>query len=239
MIKVAIVGQGNVSFHLARAFRTIDNVEVNVYDSREETSKILMNSVDVYIVAVSDSAISEVSKKLKGADAIIAHTSGSVSINELPNDNRRAVFYPLQTFSKEKEMDFSNIPICIEAENQKDLGILSELAGCISKNVQEVSSVQRKSLHMAAVFANNFTNYLYQVAHDICDENNLSFDLLKPLIIETADKIKTLSPFEAQTGPARRNDMATISDHIEMLASSDRREMYSLLSKSIQKTYGK
>ena len=162
-----------------------------------------------------------------------------ITINDLPNDYRRGAFYPLQTFTKEKELDFSNIPICIEAENQKDVSILSELAGYISKNVKEVSSTQRKSLHLAAVFANNFTNHLYQAAYDICDESNLSFDLIKPLIIETADKIRTLSPFEAQTGPARRNDTVTISDHIEMLANPNRKEIYSQLSKSIQKNYGK
>lgn len=239
MIKVALIGRGNVSFHLARAFRTIEKVQVNVYDGREEPSKIVKNSTDVYIIAVSDSAIKEVSEKLRGVDAIVAHTSGSVSINELPNDSHKGVFYPLQTFTKEKELDFSNIPICIEAENQKDVSMLSELAGYISKNVKEVSSVQRKSLHLAAVFANNFTNHLYQAAYDICDENNLSFDLIKPLIIETADKIKTLLPFEAQTGPAKRNDITTISDHIKLLENPDRKEIYSQLSKSIQRTYGK
>lgn len=239
MIKVALIGRGNVSFHLARAFRTTEKVLVGVYDSREELSKIEKNSTDVCIIAVSDSAIREVSEKLQGVDSIVAHTSGSVSIDELPNEYRRGAFYPLQTFTKEKKLDFSTIPICIEAENQKDFGLLSQLAGCISKNVKKVSSPQRKSLHLAAVFANNFTNHLYQAAHDICKENNLSFDLLIPLIVETADKIKTLSPFEAQTGPARRNDMATINDHIEMMANPDRKELYFKLSKSIQKKYGK
>lgn len=239
MIKVALIGQGNVSFHLARAFRTAEKVQVSVYDSREESSKIEKYSADICIVAVSDSAIKEVSEKLQRVDAIVAHTSGSVSINELPNDYRRGVFYPLQTFTKEKELDFTNIPICVETENKDDLDLLSELAKSISKNVNKVSSAQRKSLHMAAVFANNFTNHLYQVAYDICDENKLSFDLIKPLIIETADKIRTLSPFQAQTGPARRNDVTTISKHIELLENFDRKEIYSQLSKSIQKTHGK
>lgn len=239
MIKVALVGRGNVSFHLARAFRKIEKVQVKVYDSREEPSKIAMYSADVCIIAVSDSAIREVSEKLRGLDVIIAHTSGSVSIDELPQDYRRGAFYPLQTFTKDKELDFSNIPICIEAESQKDAGLLSELAKSISTNVKEVSSAQRKSLHLAAVFANNFTNHMYQIAHDICEENNLSFDLIKPLLFETVNKIKKISPFEAQTGPARRNDQATISGHIELLENSDRKEIYSQLSESIQKTYGK
>jgi len=239
MIKVALLGRGNVSFHLAKAFRTTENVEVHVYDSREEPSKVVKNSADVFIIAVSDSAIKEVSEKLRGVDAIVAHTSGGVAINELPSDYGRGVFYPLQTFTKEKDLDFSNIPICIEAENQKDASILSELARSISMNVQEVSSTQRKSLHLAAVFANNFTNHLYQIAHNICEENDLSFNLVKPLIFETADKIKTLDPFRAQTGPARRNDFATISGHLELLKNADQKEIYSQLSISIQKTYGK
>lgn len=238
MIKVALIGRGNVSFHLTRVFRATEKIGVTVLNSREEMPIDKRKSIDICIVAVSDNAIKEVSKKLNGSDLIVAHTSGSVSINDLPNGCRRGVFYPLQTFSKEREVDFSNIPICVEAESNKDLELLSELAHCISKNVQQVSSAQRKSLHMAAVFANNFTNHLYEIASEICIENDLPFDLIKPLILETADKIKTLSPFEAQTGPARRRDLSTIKDHEELLKDSYRKEMYQQLTRSIQKTYG-
>lgn len=237
MIKVALIGRGNLSFHLAKVFRTIEKIEVTVHNSREKLPENVMKSIDVCIIAVSDSAIKGVSEKLRGIKAIVAHTSGNVSINQLPNDCRRGVFYPLQTFSKEKEVGFSDIPICIEAESQKDINALSELAGYISKKVQEVSSTQRKSLHLAAVFANNFTNHLFQIAHEICNKNDLSFDLIKPLILETANKIKTLTPFEAQTGPARRHDSSTINDHEELLKDSDRKKIYEQLTQSIRRTY--
>lgn len=237
MIKVALIGRGNLSFHLAKVFRTIEKIEVTVHNSREKLPENVMKSIDVCIIAVSDSAIKGVSEKLRGIKAIVAHTSGNVSINQLPNDCRRGVFYPLQTFSKEKEVGFSDIPICIEAESQKDINALSELAGYISKKVQEVSSTQRKSLHLAAVFANNFTNHLFQIAHEICNKNDLSFDLIKPLILETANKMKTLSPFEAQTGPARRHDSSTINDHEELLKDSDRKKIYEQLTQSIRRTY--
>lgn len=240
MIKVTLVGQGNVSHHLAKVFQLSEDVElVAVLDSRKTVPKNLMEQTEICIIAVSDGAIKEVSQRIKAGNCLVAHTSGSVALDELPLDFRRGVFYPLQTFSKDKEIDFSNIPICIEAEKEKDAQLLTTLAKCISKNVQSVSSSQRLSLHLAAVFANNFTNHLYQIANEICIENELSFDLLKPLIIETSDKINTLSPFEAQTGPARREDSTTMQEHIDLLKNSDRKEIYSQLSKSIQKTYGK
>lgn len=240
MIKVTLVGQGNVSHHLAKVFQLSEDVElVAVLDSRKTVPKNLMEQTEICIIAVSDGAIKEVSQRIKAGNCLVAHTSGSVALDELPLDFRRGVFYPLQTFSKDKEIDFSNIPICIEAEKEKDALLLTTLAKCISKNVQTVSSSQRLSLHLAAVFANNFPNHLYQIANEICIENELSFDLLKPLIIETSDKINTLSPFEAQTGPARREDSTTMQEHIDLLKNSDRKEIYSQLSKSIQKTYGK
>jgi len=238
MIKVALIGRGNVSFHLEKILRTTEEVDVTVYDSRKKQNSNKLQSFDICLIAVSDGAIKQVSEKLKGSDSIIAHTSGSVSINELPSDCHRGVFYPLQTFSKSKEVDFSEIPICIEADNDKNLILLSKLGNSISKNVQEVSSAQRKSLHLAAVFANNFTNHLYGIANEICFENNLPFDLIKPLIVETTDKIKNLSPFEAQTGPARRNDLSTVNDHLKLLQDSDHEKIYKLLTQSIQRTYG-
>jgi len=238
MFKVALIGQGNVSFHLESTFTGVKEVECTIYNSRDENLGKLVNSSDVCIVAVSDSAIKGVSKKLLPTNALIAHTSGSVSMKELPDDGRRGVFYPLQTLSSAKSIDFSKVPICIEAESLEDREILLKLANYISSSVHQVSSEQRKSLHLAAVFANNFTNHMYQTAHDICEENKLSFDLIRPLIHETSNKIMSLTPFEAQTGPAKRNDQATIKSQQNQIEDSERRELYSKLSKSIQKVYG-
>ena len=239
MTKVALIGNGNVSFHLEKVFRSKENIEVTVHNGRNELSQKKIKTADICIIAVNDSAIPEVSAKLKGTNALVAHTSGSVSMNTLPEAFRKGVFYPLQTFSKEKEVDFSTVPICIEAENRKDIDLLAQLAGRISKNVEEVSSTQRKSLHLAAVFANNFTNHLYHLAGEICTASNLSFDLLRPLIAETAEKIQKLTPFEAQTGPARRRDAKTIETHLKQLGNSRNEAIYELFSQSIRNTYGK
>ena len=157
----------------------------------------------------------------------------------LPNSARSGVFYPLQTFSKDREVDFENIPLCVEAKNLEDLVLLKKLAKAISKSVYEISSEQRKSLHLAAVFVNNFTNHLYHIGNEICRKNKLPFDILKPLILETASKVNTLPPIEAQTGPAKRNDEETIEKQLDQLQNREQREVYQILTNSIKASYGK
>ena len=149
------------------------------------------------------------------------------------NKNRRGVFYPLQTFSKAKTIDYRSVPICIEAETSEDFQILETLAKSISECTYAVNSQQRQALHVAAVFVCNFTNHLYQIGSEICNENELSFDILKPLIQETAQKIVTLSPEAAQTGPAKRKDTQTINKHLAFLTEENQKEIYKLLTKSI------
>ena len=248
MIKVSIIGTGNVSFHLQNAFSKTSAVQVlDVLPGRSDFSDSFLGKdfsnddrqgADIYIIAVSDDAISRVSKQFKNCKKLVVHTSGSVSINTLLDSERRGVFYPLQTFSKEREVNFKTIPICVEADNSKDLALLTNLGETISDSVYEINSAQRKALHLGAVFVNNFTNHLYQIGHEICLENNVSFDLLRPLIAETAAKIESLNPKEAQTGPAKRDDMKTIKNHIEYLRTKKQREVYSILTESIQNTYG-
>ena len=240
MIKVTLIGRGNISYHLAHHFRLAKNAElVAVLDSREELSAQSLATTDICIVAVSDGAIEKVAGYLKGCRCLIVHTSGNIALNELSDNIRRGVFYPLQTFTKNQTVNFKNIPICIEAENQKDLKLLSELAAMISNNVVEINSEQRKSLHLAAVFVNNFTNHLYYMGQQLCEENQIPFELLTPLIEETAKKIKKLPPFEAQTGPARRQDIGTMNSHMGRLKKENHKKIYDLLTKSIQNTYGK
>ncbi len=164
---------------------------------------------------------------------MVVHTSGSVNIEALNDRNRKGVFYPLQTFSKSKEVDFNIIPICLEAQNQSDYKTLETVAKSISEVIYQVNSEQRRGLHVASVFVSNFVNHLYQMGNEICTENNLSFDILKPLIQETANKILTLSPQEAQTGPAKRNDTQTINSHLSFLTDENQKEIYKLLTKSI------
>ena len=250
MINIVILGGGNVAWHLTNAL--LQNSAVNVvqvYNRSLEKINIFKNSTsitnnlselkdaDIYILAVSDNAISELSSALILKNKLVVHTSGSMAMNELKSVSNKGVFYLLQTFSKERKIDFSTVPICIEAETDADLRLLETLATSMSKNCYRINSNQRKSLHVAAVFVNNFVNHLYHIGHEICEQNKVPFEILLPLILETANKITTLSPLEAQTGPAKRNDTKTIEKHIAML-TKNQQEIYTLLTKSIYNTYG-
>ena len=246
MIRVSIIGSGNVACHLMKAF--MDNTEIEliqVFSRKPEKVTDIINSnkiitdynqlkaVDLIIIAVSDDAIAEVSVQIPLQNQLVAHTSGSLSIKALSDKNRKGVFYPLQTFSKSKAVDFTTIPVCLEAQNENDYKILETVAESISEHIFKVNSEQRKALHVAAVFVSNFVNHMYQMGSQICTENQLPFDILKPLIQETANKILTLSPKEAQTGPAKRNDTQTINNHLAFLTDENQKEIYKLLTKSI------
>ena len=228
MISVLVIGNGNVASHLLNAFLNAENVTVTQINSRNLNN---IPSADITIIAVSDDAIASVSYKLK--NNLVVHTSGSFALNSLKNKTNKGVFYMLQTFSKNKKVDFLEVPFCIEAENDNDLRLLESLAKSIGKKVYYINSKQRKALHVAAVFVNNFTNHLYKIGNDICDNNNIPFNILEPLIKETANKIETLSPREAQTGPAKRNDKKTIRNHLNLL-DKQQQKIYKLLTKSIQ-----
>ncbi|WP_276166530.1 Rossmann-like and DUF2520 domain-containing protein [Zobellia alginiliquefaciens] len=252
MIKVSILGTGNVATHLFKAFSKSNEIEIVqvagrnkkallAFGQEEKTTSDFSNlkPSDIYIIALSDNSIQTVSEQIGTNRGLVVHTSGSTSMSQLSGHERHGVFYPLQTFSKEKMVDFNQVPICLEANTKEDLTLLKRLANSVSENVYEIDSKQRKSLHLSAVFVNNFTNHLYHMGAQICKENNVSFDILRPLIQETAEKIETLSPLEAQTGPAKRGDSNTISSHLEQLKNPDYKAVYELLSKSIEKTYGK
>jgi predicted short-subunit dehydrogenase-like oxidoreductase (DUF2520 family) len=244
MIKVILLGSGNVATHLFQAFSKANGVEVVQVFSRTiskdfpetlQTSDYKeINAADVYIICVSDSAISSVSSQLSFENRLVVHTSGSTDINVLDSKNRKGVFYPLQTFTKNKSVDFSQIPICIETEVPTDFEIIEKLAKSVSNSVYLINGNQRKALHVSAVFVCNFTNHLYTIGNTICLENNIPFEILQPLIEETAKKIKSLSPSEAQTGPAIRNDKKTIEKHIDFLTNENQKEIYKILTKSIQ-----
>ena len=247
MIQITLIGSGNVAQHLIKAFTKSELVEIAQVFSRkkEKLSSIIefdkivsdyedLKEADLYIIAVTDNAITEVSQQLPFNNQLVVHTSGTASIETLDDKNRKGVFYPLQTFSKNKEIDFSVIPICLEADNTFDFRVLETVAKSISKAVFPINSEQRKALHVAAVFVNNFTNHLYQIGHEICEENQVPFDILKPLIQETAQKIKTLDPIDAQTGPAKRGDSSTIEAHLEYLTNENQKNIYKILTQSIQ-----
>ncbi|MAN59315.1 MAG: hypothetical protein CMC08_05715 [Flavobacteriaceae bacterium] len=252
MVRVVFIGFGNVNQQLCNALQHSATVNVVQIYNRSAIAPVVnavpiprtqdfseIMEADVYIIGVPDDAISGVSAQLPFKDRLTVHTSGSVSLQEISNTDRRGVFYPLQTFSKDRTVDFSEIPICIEAETPTDLRLLRELSEAISPKVTEISSEERRIVHLAAVFVNNFGNYLYQVSHALLQEKNLDFELLRPLIRETAEKAISLSPYAAQTGPARRNDRKTIEKHLHLLPEGTTRELYILVTEAIQNTYGK
>nr|WP_315158087.1 Rossmann-like and DUF2520 domain-containing protein [uncultured Flavobacterium sp.] len=247
MIKITIIGSGNVAQHLIDAFAKSNAVEIIQVFSRTQkqisplldTSKITndwnaLTEADLYIIAVSDDVIADVSSQLPFENRLVVHTSGSASLTSLDSKNRKGVFYPLQTFTKGKAINFKTIPFCLEAQLESDYGLLEKAASAISESIHKIDSHQRKALHVAAVFVNNFTNYLYQLGNDICQENHVSFDILKPLILETAEKLLTLSPKDAQTGPAKRNDISTIEAHESFLSNKNQSTIYKILTQSIQ-----
>ena len=230
MIKVVVIGTGNVASHLMHAFSLSKQIEAIQINSR--SLETIPNS-EISIIAVSDDAINEVSKKLNSRTGLIVHTSGTVNIDAI-HQHRKGVFYPLQSFTKNTIVDFSKIPFCLEAISEEDKNILKNLVKILGAKSYSINSKQRKKLHLAAVFVNNFTNHMYQIGNDICDENDVPFEILHPLIEETAKKITSISPKKAQTGPAKRNDKQTIQSHLEQL-NSQQQEMYQLLTKSIQR----
>lgn len=252
MISVVIVGTGNVAQNLFQAFDKVADVEIIQVLGRNENhlafakDKVFIStdfnkvpSADIYILAVSDDSIGVVAEKFKDSNGLIVHTSGATSLETLSKCNRTGIFYPLQTFTKGKIITFDDIPMCIEAKNKKDFELLLNLGKTLSNTVIEVSSEQRKILHVTAVFVNNFTNYMYTIGADICTENNIDFKLLQPLIKETASKLNDLTPYQSQTGPAKRGDQKTLHKHLQLIKNTRQRELYTLLSNAIKEKHGK
>lgn len=251
MREIVLFGSGNVATHLFKAFQPSRNVRIKqVYNHTDRNLDFFKQSTpvttslkdiaeaDVYLLALKDDVIPQLAEQLKEKQALLVHTSGSVEMDALPL-KRRGVFYPLQTFSKEKELNYENIPFCLEANLPEDLKLLHKLAHEISGNAYDIDSQQRKKLHLSAVFVCNFVNHLYSVGEDICQKNDIPFSILKPLIKETAEKIQDSSPSEVQTGPAIRNDKSTITSHLKLLDSSEEKQIYQLLTIAIRNFHGK
>lgn len=246
-LKIVIVGAGNVAWHLAKELQKQEQEIVQVYNRSVQpamslarrlkcdfTTRIddLYTEADLYIIAVKDSAIAEVSKSLVLKNKLVVHTSGAIEKDCIQHD-RSGVFYPLQTFSKEKKLNFKTIPFCIEASKSEDYNTLMRLATLLSPIVYSINSHQRKVLHVAAVFACNFSNFMYMIADDILQKEKIPLEILQPLIKETASKIKKLKPKEVQTGPAVRRDESTINAHLSYLENGAHFDIYKILSETI------
>ena len=253
--KLVFIGSGNLATRLAIAFAEIQCPVLQIYSRTEEAASVLAEKVkcpyttnvgaldkeaDIYICALKDDVLPEVLSHASLADKLVIHTAGSLSMDVLsPFTSRYGVFYPLQTFSKNRRVDFSKIPVFIESNNGDDLQIIKSLAEILSDAVYEASSVQRQNLHLAAVFACNFVNHFYAIAADLVEKSDFSFNVLLPLIVETAEKLHSLTPHEAQTGPAIRYDKNVIDKHLNFLETDKTtQQLYKLISEHIYK-YGK
>ena len=254
MNSIVILGAGNVAFHLTRALientlnvrqifnRTLEKAkEIGEANRISYTDKISeIEKADLYIIACADSAIEEFSHYIPYDDVLVVHTSGSSPMSVLKGDYRKGVFYPLQTFSKKRTMRYDNIPFFIEAENPTDLQKLDDLANRISNEVHTLDFPARMQVHMTGVWANNFVNHLYYIAGNICEQNNVPFDVLLPLIQETANKVIEMNPKDAQTGPAKRGDELIINRHLDALQDDSRLlQIYQILTDSIKRVYEK
>ncbi len=251
-MKVVILGSGNVGYHLALALKKAEHQILQVYNrtfSAAERLAALIGAgatdriedvrqdADVYLITVRDEAIGSVAASLKIQDGLVLHTSGSTDIAILsPHFSRYGVLYPLQTISKEVELDFSRIPLILEASDPESLADLKNLAFKVSPLIYEYDSEQRRCLHLGAVISCNFSNYLYSIAHQFLNRKGVDFDLLRPLILETAAKVQEHDPQDVQTGPAVRNDMEIVKAHLQLLEGhSDWQQIYRDMTDGILK----
>jgi predicted short-subunit dehydrogenase-like oxidoreductase (DUF2520 family) len=255
-LKISLIGAGNVAWHLAQLFEKNNHTILEIYSrdlsNSEKLSRKLLctqatddlnfskSKAELFVIALADDALEDCISMLKiPEECIVAHTSGSQPIAVLKNlPNPKGVFYPLQTFSKHKEVNLAKSVLCIEGSDKPTEQILLQLANEISKNVRLVNSAQRKILHIAAVFACNFTNHLLTISQEILEKENAPFDLMKPLILETIEKALKTNPKSSQTGPAVRKDKQIIQTHMEYLKEDkDKQAIYQLLTDSIEKMY--
>lgn len=254
-MKITLIGSGNVASHLAKAFHDKGHVILEVFGrsaaavnrlaKKYKANPVLdirqiNKSADAFIIAVPDHDIPFVARQLPLSDQLIVHTSGTVPLSAFPKKfSNVGIFYPLQTFTTGKRVSYSTIPVCIEAKQKKGERKLHKLATSISENVVLLSSSDRAWLHLAAVMVNNFSNHLSTLAEELLQKKNLPFDLLRPLILETAVKVMKDSPKLVQTGPAKRGDTATLQKHLKMLEKDQLAQaIYLLLSNSIEEHHG-
>lgn len=229
---ISILGMGNVGYHLLQVLSPLHHI-VQVYSRTASQLEPILRQfphinlttaldrllpADLYILAIKDDQIAKVAEQLcVPSNSLVVHTSGTVSSAVLHCFENHGIFYPLQTIRQQQTVAWQNVPICITANKPETEQLLMALGQQISQKVYTISNEQRQWLHLAAVFVNNFTNHLYYMAHNIVSQHQIPFELLEPLIIETAQKIQHQTPFAIQTGPAIRRDQQTIDKHLALL----------------------
>lgn len=256
--QVVLIGAGNVGWHLGQQLRA-QGVKVNtIYSRQRQKAETLAGKLDaiavtnlhkipalpnaLYVLAVKDDVIETVAQELRhlnAANRLFVHTSGATSSTVLqPYFAHWGVFYPLQSFSKDRAIDFWQVPVCIHGSDKAVEAALVKLGDRISRQVSSIDDEQRRVLHVAAVFVNNFPNFLFTLGQEVVEQTAISFDLLRPLISETAAKVMENQPVDMQTGPARRHDERTISTHLQYLEGQlDKQSIYRLLTECILKKY--
>ena len=252
--KITLIGSGNVATQLAGAFMDKGIQIIQVYSLHLNNARILASKIgceasndlaklnqdaDLYIIAVKDDAISSLNEgnfRMRGKTVV--HTSGSAGLDAINHiSDKTGVFYPLQTFSKNRAVDWKKIPVCIEASDPETGDLLHEFAERVTNSVFYIDSNTRRRLHLAAVFANNFTNYLLSQANEIIGDK-LPFSILEPLVKETLEKALDIGPEAAQTGPAMRGDIHTMEAHLKLLENKpEAKELYHIISELIGKKY--
>lgn len=248
---IVLVGAGNMATQLALALsnkgceilqvysRTIDSARLlagRIGECTMYTNSIaeIVTDADLYIFSLSDSALPDVINQMQPNGALWIHTAGSMPMDVFADKCARyGVLYPMQTVNKDRVVDWSDVPIFVEASNEDDTQYLVQLSQRLSNNVSSSNSQQRQSLHLAAVFACNFSNHMYAIAERLLNEQGLDFDVMKYLIRETEHKAESISPIDGQTGPAVRNDVNVMDKHLALLGDSPEGELYRLISKNI------
>ncbi len=235
---ISIVGAGNLGTHLALHLENTGHHVQEIFSRNAEKAQALLDKLysatyqdhldftgsesDIFILAVADQALEEISSEIQlPPNSIILHTSGSMSMQSLSTGGEKGVLYPLQTFSLARKIDFKQVPILIEGSSVATTDTVRRLARSLSGLVSEVNSEQRFRIHLAAVFASNFTNHLLYVSENLLAREKLSFELLKPLITETINKALENGPATTQTGPAKRGDLEVLDQHMQFLKGDE------------------
>ena len=252
-MKIVFLGSGNVATHMAMALKNAGSDIIQIYSRTDTHAQFLANKVsaepisdlnnlnreaDLYIFSLNDDILPSFINEMPDTSGIWVHTAGSVPMNlfkERLNRGGYGVIYPLQTFSKERELDFTKISVFVEGDISETETTLLSLARTISDEVKLLDSESRKYLHLSAVFANNFANHMFTLANEVLSERGVAFDALRPLIAETAAKVLEMEPKKAQTGPAIRLDEKVIKKHLELIKDDKIKEIYTIFSESINR----
>jgi predicted short-subunit dehydrogenase-like oxidoreductase (DUF2520 family) len=254
-VKIILVGAGNVATHLGIALRKAKHEILQVFSRSESAVHALSKTLkcsyttdqhavfpdaDLYIISISDQALKNFLKTFPIRNKILVHTSGSVPMKVFGSRYKdHGVIYPVQTFSKERSIRFNEVPLLIEGSNAKCLSKISAAASSVSPYVFEMNSTDRRTVHLSAVIANNFSNHLFVLAEKVLMKKNIPFPLLDPLLHETVIKAIKLGPHDAQTGPAKRGDTAIIEEHLKMLKNDQAlQKIYREISENIEKENG-